>query len=201
MKFKKRFLMYLAIVGIILAPSMAKAGNAVATNKWMTEIPDSTQMIDTGVDGVTAKFAPVRGNGQSIKRNQKFYMAFYDDGGETHVNQDGTATACVHTGTCVSAPLFIASESALICTDGDVGTATADTGNTIKVSLCADSTCTDATSVVWGADLSETVTAACGVGGSAAGAAQPSIGGQWIYVELTANPGNGEEVLVWVVGQ
>ena len=73
MKFKKRFLMCLAIVGVLLAPSVAKAGDANALNKWMTEVPDSDQMINTDVAGITARFAPVRGAGQSIKRNQKFY--------------------------------------------------------------------------------------------------------------------------------
>lgn len=202
MKFKKRFLMCLAIVGVLLVPSMAKAGDANALNKWMTVIPDSNQMIDTDtLDAVTARFAPVRGGGQSIKRNQRFYMAFFDDGDETHVNQDGTAKACVHTGTCVSAPLFIASENALICVDGDIGDASAIVGNTIRVSLCADSTCEAVKSVVHEGLLAEAPTTACGVGGQKLGITQPNIGGQWIYVELTANPGNGDEVLVWVTGQ
>jgi len=206
MKFKKRFLMCLAIVGVLLAPSVAKAGDANALNKWMTEVPDSDQMINTDVAGITARFAPVRGAGQSIKRNQKFYMAFFDDGGETHVNQDGTATACVENSgspPCVSAPLFIASESALFCVDGDIGNATVVAGNTIRVRLCADSSCTEVTSVIYGGSLTEDVNGAttCGEGGySFAGLDNSSIGGQWTYVELIGSPSNGDEIIVWAVG-
>jgi len=202
MKFKKRFLMCLAIVGIILVPSMAKAGNAVAANKWMTVIPDSDEMIAADGTDITARFAPVRGSGQSIKRNQRFYMAFFKDGSAIHVNQGGVVAECsVATGDCTSAPLFIASETALICVDGDIGNASVIGGNTIRVSICADSTCAAVKSVVHGALLVEAINTACGVGGGAAGAAQPNIGGQWIYVELIDIPAGGEEVLVWIVGQ
>tara|TARA_R110000824_G_scaffold349648_1_gene536521 strand:+ start:97 stop:705 length:609 start_codon:yes stop_codon:yes gene_type:complete len=198
---KKRFLMCLAIVGILLIPSMATAGNAVATNKWMTEVPNGTEMIAADDTAITASFAPVRGDGQSIKRNQKFYIAFYDDDNDVHVNQGGVVATCTENSTCASAPLFIASDTALICTDGDIGNATADDTNTIRVSICADSTCTAAKSVVHGALLAEAPTTACGVGGGMVGIAQPNIGGQWIYVELVGAPDIGDEVLVWVAGR
>ena len=40
MTFKKRFLMCLAIVGVLLVPSMAKAGDAVPAYGWMRSAPN-----------------------------------------------------------------------------------------------------------------------------------------------------------------
>ena len=209
MKFKKRVLMYLAIVGIILAPSMAKAGDSEPLNKWMVEIPVVTEM-DSLSEVVSARFAPIRGPGQSIKRRQKFYMAFYDTGGTTYVNTNGTTTECTGTisgTTCASAPLFIAGDSALLCVDGNIESVTADALNTIRVHICADSTCTDAKSIYHGGYLKEDAWNACGQGGSVGNAAQfrnsHSIGGEWIYVELitASGPASGTKTLVWITGK
>lgn len=209
MTFNKRFLMCLAIVGVLLAPSMAKAGDANALNKWMLEIPVVAEM-DSAAEAVSARFAPVRGLGQSIKRRQKFYMAFYDTGGTTYVNTNGTTTVCTGTSTdvtCASAPLFIAAETALICVDSNIESETADELNAIRVSICADSTCTDVTSVVHGAFLTEAQFSACGQGGSANHGSQlrnsHGIGGEWIYVELitVSGPASGTKTLVWITGK
>jgi hypothetical protein len=128
-------------------------------------------------------------------------MAFFDDSGAVHVNNDGEVDTCTEDDTCTSAPLFISSASALICVDGDIVSGTAVAGNTIKVRMCLDSTCTAAKSVQWGGLLAEGTATACGEGGQNSGYDQPNIGGQWIYVELIGSPGNEDEVLVWVVGQ
>jgi len=207
MTFKKRFLMCLAIVGVLLVPSMAKAGDANALNKWMLEIPDSAEMVSGGT--VTARFARVRGDGQSIKRNQKFYMAFFDVAGTTYVNANGTPTACdgVSTGDCVSAPLFIASETAILCMDSNINGEAKVASNTIRVSICADSTCTDATSIQYQEDLAENKYQSCGEGGAShtsQNRAAHSIGGQWIYVQVVAGVGgvvDDSKILVWVAGQ
>ena len=185
----------------LLASGVAFAGNAKPENKWMTEIPDSDEMIAVNDTAITARFARDQGTGQSVKRHQKVYMAFFDDDGDVHVNQDGKVATCTENDSCTSAPLFIASETALICVDGDIGASGAVGGNTIHVRICADSTCTSAKSFGWGSNLAEGPTTGCGVGGQKAGAAQPSIGGQYIYIDLIGAPNNGDEVLVWVVGQ
>ena len=179
----------------------AAANDAVAANKWMLDIPDSSQMVQANGETIaSSRFLPTRGGGQSLKRHQKVYMAFFDDSGDVHVNADGVVATCTEDNTCASAPLFISSESAMICTDGDIGLAAADNSNNIKVRVCMDSTCTAAKSVVWLSELVEASTNACGEGGHLSGYDSVNLGGQWIYVELTGAPDNGDEVLVWVVG-
>jgi hypothetical protein len=171
----------------------------------MTEVPGTGTLAVTDTE-VSFRFLQNRGSGQSLKRNQKAYMAFYDTGGIVRVNQNGSVKACTAhatTATCVSAPLFIASQFAVLCTDGDIGDATADSTNNIQISICADSTCADVTSITTGSPLLETSSSGCAAGGvaSVTGLSQISIAGQWIYVELIVAPDAGDEVLVWVTGQ
>jgi len=211
MKFKKRFLMCLAIMGALLAPSIAKAGDANALHKWMTEIPDGNEMIAADGDPIAARFAPVRGAGQSIKRNQKVYMAFYNSGGDIHVNRNGevaTCTAHATTGDCVSAPLFIAGESILMCVISDVTSTSisAALSTAIRVKVCLDSSCTAVASVNNGTSLVQDAggLSVCGEGGSVNSVVdidQVSLGGQWIYIELLGTFFSEPDVLVWAVGK
>jgi len=177
-------------------------GGADSDHKWMLDLPASGSMNSDVA--VTARFVPTRGGGQSIRRHQKFYMAFYDNGGVVRMNKDGTADACSEgdPGECVSAPLFISSSTALICIDGDIGAAAADNVPDVRVKLCTDSTCKSTQVIRVGGALLETTTTNCGELGTLSNSYDGlDSGGQWLVVELISSPTSGGEVLVWVVGQ
>jgi len=211
--------LFLIAGAIVILPNVAiaAAGDAVAANKWMYSIPDSTEMEDATADQpsaanvVKARIVPIRGGTQSIKRHQKFYMSFHakaaDAADKYRVNQSGTSVICTVGTDCVSAPLFIASTSALICMDEDIG-GTGMTGDQeIYVRFCADSTCAAAATVRPAPPLNQvaaTLGDQCGeIGGGSEGFDQLNTGGQWISVELFSASDNAanEDVVVWVVGQ
>ena len=215
--FKRITLLLMTAFFAVFGPSLAWAeGNADADHMWMLEMPASGT-LEEGAVAESFRVLPTRGGGQSLKRHQKVYMAFSKgdaptNGGIVYDHTNKTAFDC-HidsdtTGTCTSAPLFISSTSALICTDGDIGTGTADATNDIVVRICADSICAAQASVQWGDVLEEGIATSCGEGGASGNNLDmPNLGGQWIYVELIGagsatdmDIDDGDEVMVWVVG-
>jgi len=203
MKFKKRFLMCLAIVGILLVPSMAKAdaNGAVALNVWLRGSP--TDNIVNGAD-LTATATKVR-------RHQTLYFVVHRGSpaaGDTiggvdmatntlYTLQSGVPVVCTpdHASTgCDSAPLFISSEGALVCADSETGDL-ATSGTEIDLYICADSTCERTRSFMSSAVLISNATDNC-----VAVTAAP--GGSWIYIDLKTTSGSdGDTALVWITGQ
>ena len=199
MKFKKRFLMYLAIVGIILVPSMAKAdaNGAVALNKWFRTAPVDADPPTSLSDRTVT----------SVKRNQTVYFLLYEDDGTgttAKTNQDGELTPCTFTDPstgCSSAPLFIASEDALVCVDSDTSATTASAG-VVDLYVCSDSSCLRTSSAGPIPLLLVGDTGACLNSNLGTDFDGISLGGSWIYVDVSTNPDTaGENILVWVSGR
>ncbi len=212
MKFKKRFLMCLAIVGVLLVPSVAKAvdGDAVPANKWTYNSAG-----DDFVDKADTRELPIRGKIQTLRRNQKAYFEITNDGGAGNwfTNQDGTETSCTLTNTtastCTSAPLKIAPTTAVLCIDSELGDVVAHaSGPHAAVRLCLDNTCTLFKSVAVGGVLDQSGSAtSCGEAGSATTAYDMlNIGGQTIYIQFqfsggATDPGEtGDVASIWIVG-
>ncbi|HIK97287.1 MAG TPA: hypothetical protein EYG10_04165 [Gammaproteobacteria bacterium] len=213
MKFKKRFLMGLAIVGILLIPSVAKAvdGDAVSANKWTYNSAG-----DDFVDKADTRELPIRGKIQTLRRNRKAYFEISSPAGtagEWVTNVNGTETSCTLTNTtastCTSAPLKIAPTTAVLCIDSELGDVVAhNSGPHAAVRLCLDNTCTLFKSVAVGGVLDQSGSAtSCGEAGSATNAYDMlNIGGQTIYIQFqfssgSTDPGEaGDVASVWIVG-
>jgi len=189
MKFKKRFLMCLAIVGIILVPSMAKAGDAVAANKWLKKMP-----TDNG-----ANVLELTATSSRIQRNQTLYFIVADVSGDKTVQQlDPTALAsCTTPDTCASAPLFVAAKSLTVCSVGDMEDATAGAG-VVDMYICADSSCAIATSAKGGELGAADECSKFFLTGDTAATDGPDVGGSWVYVNVRVGPAGGETLLIWV---
>jgi hypothetical protein len=199
MKFKKRFLMCLAIVGIILVPSMAKAdvNGAVALNKWFRTAPVDADPPTSLSDRTVT----------SVKRNQTVYFLLYENDDTTEdaqTNQGGTLAPCTFNSPtigCSSAPLFIASENALVCVDSDTSVTTESDG-VVDLYVCSDSSCSRTSSAGPILLLEATKTSACLNSNLGTALNGISLGGSWIYVDVSINPDTaGENILVWVTGR
>jgi hypothetical protein len=215
MKFTKRFLMFAAIAGALVLPSVVIAadGDAVAANKWTFDSlvtgADTPAGVTVGADKYSTRDLPLRGGGiQSLKRNQKAYFEVNHNGSTWLVNQSGAAAACTRgailTSSCASAPLFIATTTAVICIDSDMNDS-ASQDQDLVVRVCADKDCTLAKSVTVGDPISDAnEQTVCGEGGAAStGYDLINIGGQTIFVTWVSGTevgANGETSTAWIVG-
>ena len=135
MTFKKRFLMCLAIVGVLLVPSMAKAdaNGAVALNKWFRIAP-ATAMTNVALMTRTST---------RVDRGQTVYFVVQNVGTAMYTVQDAVMTPCDPgdpiTG-CASAPLFIASAGARVCIDSSDASIAAG-GAVAGAYTCTDAAC------------------------------------------------------------
>jgi len=135
MTFKKRFLMCLAIVGVLLVPSMAKAdaNGAVALNKWFKIAPDTAM----------ANFDSLNRTSTRVGRGQTVYFVVQNVGNAMYTVQDAVMTLCAVsdpiTG-CASAPLFIASAGARVCIDSSDASIAAG-GAVAGAYTCTDAAC------------------------------------------------------------
>ena len=192
MKFKKRFLMYLAIVGVILAPSMAKADDANSNHGWMRGVPnDNLDNVVTVGSRTTNR----------VKRNQTVYWAIWHDSNPKVIDTSTTTpslTTCTVPGTCVSAPLFIASTTAILCADSELAGVT-DGDTVAKMRICSDSTCTDETSVE-GQAADPGPNGACYEWSTSDAYDGFNVGGMWVYLDVTTAPAAGATTLFWVTG-
>ena len=192
MKFKKRFLMYLAIVGVILAPSMAKAQDANPDHGWHRSVP---------TDGCNQACAAAARPTSRLQRNQTVYIPIVDVGGTVHI-PDTTADTITGTcnptgGTCTSAPLFISATTATICLDTQMGSTTAGDVD-IKMYVCSDSTCAAVDSIPFQGVLDDDQ---CAEFGNTADIYNTvNVGHSWVYIEAEAALGSGETALVWITG-
>ena len=193
MKFLKRALITVAALGVILVPSVAwaAAGDSVSVNTWFRTPP--TDNLGNVLDLITSRST------SRVDRNQTVYWPLFRDGSDLKVVQDGSAVICVVDNTCASAPLFIASQTARICIDSEMGDSAASAA-VVDVYTCADSTCAKATSIA-GTQLAAGVTGICAEVGNTDSYDGANAGGSWIYVNVSTTSGTtGDTVLVWVTG-
>lgn len=111
---------------------------------------------------------------------------------------DNVLENCAAGTTCTSAPIFIATTTAMMCLDTDVESGTEDAGTEVTMYICADSTCTVATSIPAAAVVSAD---SCREFHANDQYNQLNVGGSWVYVDFTGAPGNNKTALVWIVGQ
>ena len=193
MTFKKRFLMCLAIVGVLLVPSMAKAenGDSLVANKWLKKMP-----TDNGANVIDLTRTSSR-----IQRNQTLYFIVADVGGTDFTVQqtdpDTTLVSCTAPNTCSSAPLFVSATSLTVCSVGDMADAAAGIGVT-DMYICADSSCAIATSAKGGALGAADGCSKFFLNGGTAATDGPDVGGSWVYVNVSTAPGPNETLLIWV---
>ena len=200
MKFKKRFLMGLAIVGILLIPSVAKADQygAVALNKWLRNVP---------TDNV-ANVADLTRTTNKVTRHQTVYWTLFKDANGPQTVQDGVLENCTllsATEGCASAPLFIQSEGATLCVDSEM----LDNSSSSIVAnyhICSSSSCLRTVSSPAFVGIATSATGFCSELGTSTGAVPyidaPDMGGSWIYIDVS-NPtamATGDTALFWVTG-
>ena len=190
---------------MMLSSGVAYGSDAVAANKWLKKAPKDNLADPDEFTADTSR----------VQRHQTVYFAaFQTDDGDAGTGQiivDGTVTACDTGGSvserCITAPLFIASGNASLCYDGEVG-GTGATGVLTKLHICSGPDgCTNNRSIR--VNLPEGSSAgACwdpvlGISGSGTSPDTPgSLGGQWIYMEITTLPTTaGDTLLLWVTGQ
>jgi len=193
---------FLRKVGLLTAAMMmlsgvayADANGSVAANKWLRIPPtdDGANVLDLSTTS------------DRLQRNQTLYFTVVDQtvGGDKTVQQTDPVTLvdCTvgHASTgCASAPLFIASSTAMICVDEDMAGATAG-GSVVTMYVCEDSSCTRATSVPGVTTISSDRCQEF-MGGDATGYDSFNVGGSWVYVDVSTGPGDGETLLIWVTG-
>lgn len=187
MKFKKRFLMYLAIVGVILAPSMAKAQDANPDHGWFRNVP-AVGLTDADEARTINR----------LRRNQTIYWAVHYTGTVKQVIDTSASPpdliTCI---TCTSAPLFIASTTATICLDTNIGSITPSTTD-IKMYACSDSTCAAATSIPLAGDIATEECVEFGNGNDQYNSV--NLGNRWVYIEAQEAMTSGDTALVWITG-
>jgi len=201
----KRFLrkvgLLTAAITMMLSSGVAVADQdgSVALNKWLRKAPTDN---GTNVTELTA-------TSNRIQRNQTLYFVVVDEdlpGTAPKTVQGGALVACDVTSPttgCASAPLFIASTTAMICLDEDMAD---DTSGALSVFtyICEDSSCTRATSIQGGigqASLSGGPAAGkCLEFGAYDGGGYDSfnVGGSWVYVDVSVAPDDGETALIWI---
>jgi hypothetical protein len=204
MKFKKRFLMCLAIVGVLLVPSMAKAGDAIPAYGWMRSAPND-DLVNVATAGLRTD--------NNLRRNQTLYWAIRNGVTGTTPHTAGVidtsasppvVDTCGLDGTgsdpnCASAPLFISAQTAILCADGDLATAGAVHNTVANMRVCSDSTCADFVSIDGTAIVP-------GDGGSCvefAGTPEYNgfnVGAMWVFIEVTTVPSATGTTLFWIVG-
>jgi len=204
MKFKKRFLMCLAIVGVLLVPSMAKADNAQIKHKWMRSVPNDE--FDNLTDGNLHR------TDNNLRRNQTLYWAIKGpvSGTTTGVVIDNVTDPsvpaefiCTIGSNCSSAPLFISAPTATICVSTDIGAA-ASSGDTIaNMRICADSTCADSVAIT-GSALNGAAVGVCTEFSGSGVYDGFNVGAMWVFLQVTTPPtfhaATPATTLFWIVG-
>jgi hypothetical protein len=212
---------FLRKVGLLTAAMMMLSGvayadvnGAVAANKWVRDVPTDNL--------ANANPGPLR-TATKLNRNQTLYFGFEIVGGTGHKTLvNGVRGDCtIGDGSigCASAPLFIASTSAVVCVDWDIATVGDIARNVsspnvedaeISTFVCSDETCSRATSagtVGGGQNLAADTSA----GGQCSEFMNDdqydgvNIGGNWVYLVLNqptdASPTVvSSTILLWIVG-
>jgi hypothetical protein len=194
MKFKKRFLMCLAIVGVLLVPSMAKANDAQPNHKWMRSAPNDN-IVNLETAGLRTD--------NNLRRNQTLYWAIYGEGSNATVINTSTSPpekfVCSVPGTCVSAPLFISAPTATICVSTDIGAAASDGDTIANMRICADSTCADSVAIT-GSALNGIAAGVCTEFSGSGVYDGFNVGAMWVFLDITTAPASGATTLFWIVG-
>jgi hypothetical protein len=205
----KRFLRKVGLLTVamtmMLSSGIAYGGDADSTHGWMRTAP--TDIFDD--------FPRTTSSSSRLKRHQTLYWALSNISGTVYVIDTvaNDKRACTVGGTpnCVSAPLHIVTNDALLCLDSDISDATTDGDSQVRIHICSDETCDetgagrvngietpDPAGAGWCTTLGETPAASGG--NSAPGPFR--AGGLWVYIEATVLPaGVGETSLFWIVGQ
>jgi hypothetical protein len=194
-KFFRKIGLLTVAMTMMLSSGAVVADDSVAANKWLIKAPTDN----------LGNVADLTVTTNRVKRHQTVYWAVHepDNGDNTTgtVVVEGAQVACDTDVTegCASAPLFIASQDALICADGDMGSS-ATSGTLIKLYICPSSDlCTH--NAAYRANLINNEFGAC-YRAAALGDSPTPLGGAWIYVDVTTMPtATGDTALVWVTGQ
>ena len=184
------------IASIFVAAALLTSGVAyadqdgsVALNKWVRGVPAN--------DGTNA--ADLTATTERVQRNQTVYFLVANVSGTTETIQSGNLETCDETSAttgCASAPLFIASSTAMICLDVDLGAA-AGSGVVFTPYICNDKDCLRTESVACTAMPSAD---GCREFCSADTYDSFNPGGSWVYVDASTDPGSGQSALVWITG-